>query len=213
MNNLEKYLHEYINDTLDPEVNAKLGEEYEKQGQGAAALSYFLRAAELTNKIDKEFSYCCLLKTWKQVHKIGRRRKFEKCQLELAITHLTTRPEAYLFLSEWYSKNNEHHAAYRYACLGLKHKNSEPLRFDVGYPGDYLLYFQKAYHGWHLSKREESKKIWRKLGTMPNIPLEHKKIIEKNNVNFGHTIKPLQNIEFTIQTKTKSKHEKYHINI
>ena len=86
MNNLEKYLHEYINDTLDPEVNAKLGEEYEKQGQGAAALSYFLRAAELTNKIDKEFSYCCLLKTWKQVHKIGRRRKFEKCQLELAIT-------------------------------------------------------------------------------------------------------------------------------
>ena len=38
MNKLQKYLHEYINDPLDFEVNAKLGEEYEKQGQGAAAL-------------------------------------------------------------------------------------------------------------------------------------------------------------------------------
>lgn len=212
MNNLEKYLHEYINDTLDPEVNAKLGEEYEKQGQGAAALSYFLRAAELTNKIDKEFSYCCLLKTWKQVHKIGRRRKFEKCQLELAITHLTTRPEAYLFLSEWYSKNNEHHSAYLYACLGLQYVKSEPLKYDVGYPGGYMLYFQKAYHAWHISKRDESIQTWKKLGEIPHIPRKYKEIIEHNNISFGNTINPIQNIEFTIETKDASKHTKYYIN-
>ena len=77
MNNLQKYLHEYIQNPLDYDINAKLGEEYEKQGQGAAALSYFLRAAELSNKFDKELSYCCLLKTWKQVNKIGRRKKWE----------------------------------------------------------------------------------------------------------------------------------------
>ena len=70
--------NEFINNPLDFKVNAKLGEEYEKQGQGAAALSYFLRAAELSNKFDKELSYCCLLKTWKQVNKIGRRKKWEK---------------------------------------------------------------------------------------------------------------------------------------
>ena len=30
------------------------------------------------NKIDKTFSYCCLLKTWKQVNSIGRRKRWEK---------------------------------------------------------------------------------------------------------------------------------------
>ena len=47
MGELKKYLHLYINDPLDPYINAQLGEEYDKLGQGAAALSYFLRAAEL----------------------------------------------------------------------------------------------------------------------------------------------------------------------
>ena len=212
MSNLQKYLHEYINDPLDFEINAKLGEEYEKQGQGAAALSYFLRAAELSNKIDNTFSYCCLLKTWKQVNSIGRRKKWEKSQLELAITHLPNRPEAYLFLSEWYSKNKEDHTAYLYACLGLKYIKSEPLRYDVGYPGDFLLYFLKAYHGWHISKREESKQIWKILGEMPNIPRKYKEIIDHNNKNFGNKPKLPQSIEFTVETSSQANHTKYFIN-
>ena len=212
MNNLQKYLHEYIQNPLDYNINAKLGEEYEKQGQGAAALSYFLRAAELSIDIDRELSYCCLLKTWKQVHKIGRRRKWEKAQFELAITHLPTRPEAYLFLSEWHSKNKEDHTAYLYACLGLQYAKSEPLKYDIGYPGEYMLYFQKAYHAWNISKRDESIQIWKKLGEMPNIPNKYKEIIKHNNMSFGNNLKPIQKIEFTIETKKTSEHAKYYIN-
>ena len=211
MNNLQKHLHNYINEPLNPEYNAQLGEAYETKGQGAAALSYFLRAAELLKDIDIEFSYCCLLKTWKQVNKIGRRDQFIKAQLELCISHLPTRPEAYLFLSQYYSKKQDNHAAYLYACLGLQYTNSEPLRYNVSYPGDYLLYFQKAYHGWHISKRKESIKIWKKLGEMPNIPLEHRKIIEHNNKNFGSKINPLKYIEFNVQTGNDKQHKKYYI--
>ena len=117
-----------------------------------------------------------------------------------------------MFLSEWYSKNKEDHTAYLYACLGLKYIKSEPLKYNVGYPGDFLLYFLKAYHGWYISKREESKQIWKILGEMPNIPSKYKEIIDHNNKNFGNNPKPPQSIEFTVETSSQSKHTKYFIN-
>ena len=54
MDKLKKDLHNYINEPLNPYFNAELGEAYENLGQGAAALSYFLRAAELLVDIDKD---------------------------------------------------------------------------------------------------------------------------------------------------------------
>ena len=62
MKELQKQLHAYIQTPQDAYINAKLGEEYEKIGQGAAAHSYFLRAAELLHTYDPEMAYCCVLK-------------------------------------------------------------------------------------------------------------------------------------------------------
>ena len=67
MKELQKQLHAYIQTPQDAYVNAKLGEEYEKIGQGAAAHSYFLRAAELLHDSDPKMAYNCFLKTWKQL--------------------------------------------------------------------------------------------------------------------------------------------------
>ena len=97
MSNLQTHLHNYIDDPLNPHFNAELGEAYEQLGQGAAALSYFLRAAELLVGVDIDLSYNCLLKTWKQVNKIGRRIDWERTQLQLATSYLPTSPETYLF--------------------------------------------------------------------------------------------------------------------
>jgi len=207
MGELKKYLHLYINNPLDPHINAQLGEEYDKLGQGAAALSYFLRAAELLHDIDKDLSYNCLLKTWKQLNDIGRRKKWEKSQLEVAVAYNPNRPEAYLFLS-LYHKN--HHESYMYACLGLEHIDKEPLTYDVGYYS-YLLYFQKAFNGWYLAKRDESKKLWAKLGNMPNILPEHKKIIDYNNKNFNNSTTSPKAINFTVQTKDKATNQTYYV--
>ena len=211
MSNLQTHLHNYINEPLNPHFNAELGEAYEQLGQGAAALSYFLRAAELLVDVDINLSYNCLLKTWKQVNKIGRRIDWERTQLQLATSYLPTRPEAYLFLSKYFAKKQDHHSAYLYACLGLQYVNSTPLKYDVGYPGDYMLYFLKAYHGWYLAKRKESKSIWKKLGEMPNIPEEHKEIIKNNNKNFNNTPTPPSFINFIMKNANDSKHEKYYI--
>ncbi len=212
MSNLQTHLHNYINEPLNPHFNAELGETYEQLGQGAAALSYFLRAAELLINVDIELSYNCLLKTWKQVNTIGRRKQWEKAQLELAITHLSTRPEAYYFLSKYYSEISEHREAYLYASLGLKYTNLSPLKYDIGYPGDYMLYFLKAYHGWYLSKRKESKLIWKKLGEMPNIPKKHKDIIKNNNKNFNNLVSPPSPLNFIMKTTNKSEMKEYYIN-
>ena len=213
MGELKKYLHLYINDPLDPYVNAQLGEEYDKLGQGAAALSYFLRAAELLYDVNKDLSYNCLLKTWKQLNKIGRRRGWEKKQLELAVSFNPTRPEAYLFLSMHHNNSQEifdyHHESYMYACLGLQYIDKEPLKYDVGYHS-YLLYFQKAFHGWYIAKRDESKKLWGKLGNMPNILPEHKKIIDHNNKIFGNNANNPKSIKFNITTKDKNQTEEYY---
>lgn len=180
MDRLKEYLHKYINNPHDPYINAELGEEYEKIGQGAAALSYFLRAAELLHTYDPEMAYCCVLKTWKQLHKTKRRPNYEKEQLQTAIAYLPNRPEAYYHLSKIHSSREEWKISYMYACLGLQYTNSTKLEYDVDYPGDYMLLFQNAFTSWYIGQREESKILWNKLSKMKNIPQQYMDIIKEN---------------------------------
>ena len=56
-------MHNYTNfikDPYSPEINFKLGEQYHSEGSTAAALTYFLRAAEYGTS--KELTYEALLK-------------------------------------------------------------------------------------------------------------------------------------------------------
>ena len=85
MRELNKKLHNYINNTKDINANVELAYEYEKLGQGAPAVSYFLRTAELSYKTDPNLAYCCLLKIFDQLSKTGGRDNFCKGQLFVAI--------------------------------------------------------------------------------------------------------------------------------
>lgn len=195
MGRLKEYLHKYIQNPIDPYVNAALGEEYEKIEQGAAALSYFLRAAELTHESDPELAYCCILKTWKQLNKTTRRPFFEQEQLQTAIAFQPKRPEAYLHLSMWHSNREEWKAAYMYACLGLEFINNTQLPYDIGYPGDYMLLFQKAFTGWYIGQIKESENLWLQLSGVSNVRPEHMMIIKSNLDKFGLNPLPPDTIE------------------
>jgi hypothetical protein len=184
MGRLKQYLHDYIQNPLDPYINASLGEEYENIGQGAAALSYFLRAAELTYESDPEFAYCCILKTFLQLYRTKRRPDYEREQLQTAIAFLPSRPEAYFHLSIWHSSREEWKPAYMYACLGLEYIGKNSLTYNVEYPGDYMLLFQKAFSSWYIGQREESKKLFTELYYVDTLP-HHKEIIKNNLINFG----------------------------
>jgi tetratricopeptide (TPR) repeat protein len=211
MDKLRKYLNAYVNDPLDPYVNAQLGEEYELIGQGAAALSYFLRAAELLHDKDPEMTYCCLLKTWKQLHKTTRRLEWEKGQLQTAVAYFPDRPEAYLHLSLHHSKKQEWKDSYMYACLGLLHQNKSPLPYNVGYPGDYMLLFQKAFTSWYIGQRQESKELWTKLGGMKNILPEHMEIIQHNIKTLGKDTETSSEINFKLSSGETLTTKKYSI--
>ena len=148
MNSLKKQLYKYVNNPMDPSINFDLGLEYENIGQTAAALSFYLRWAELTD--DKTVAYESILKTHKCVAKQTRRPVWEQEQLITALTHLPQRPEAYLLLSLWHSAREEWKASNSYAVQGLEMANLTlaPLKSDVGYPGHYALKFQKAFTCW-----------------------------------------------------------------
>ena len=182
MDKLKKYLNVPVSvatDSVD-----YLGEEYELIGQGAAAHSYFLRAAELLYDTDPEMAYNCFLKTWKQLNITTRRPDFEQGQLQAAIAYAPNRPEAYYHLSIWHSNRKEWMISYMYACLGKANiSNNPPLTYDIGYPGDFVFDFQKAFTGWYIGKRDQIKSLFlelRKLCTENGILL-----ISENIRDFG----------------------------
>ena len=67
-NNIIPLLNKYLEDTTKPDNNYWLAYEYEKAGQNAAALSFYLRCAELSK--DRDLVYECLIKTWLMMHKL-----------------------------------------------------------------------------------------------------------------------------------------------
>ena len=177
---LKNKLTAYINDTLNPITNMELGLQYESIGQGAAALSFFLRTAELVYETDPLLAYTCILKTWLQVKNTTRRPVFEMEQLFTAAAFQPQRAEAYYFLSRKKSDKDEHKESYMYACLGLQFIDKEPLPYEVDGYKPYKLYFQKALSGWYGGQREESRKIFNMLSTQEGVEEEDKKLINKN---------------------------------
>ena len=114
------------------------------------------------------------------MNKTTRRPNWEREQLQTAIAFLPQRPEAYLHLSLHHSNKEEWKESYMYACLGLLYTNKEPLPYDVSYPGDYMLIFQKAFSSWYIGQRKESKELWIQLSKMDNIQTEHMNVIKHN---------------------------------
>ena len=187
---IQPLLEQYINDTQNPETNFWLAWEYDKIGQNAAALSYYLRCAELSD--DEDLVYECLLKTWLMINRTGRRPWYEHKQLLTAIAQNPHRPEAYFFLSKIHSEKGEWKDCYYYASTGLKlcDPNPKPLRTDVDYPGDFSLLFQKAYSSWFIGQREQCKRLWVQVSNHPDLHGEWKVNTHKNLKNFGIDINP-----------------------
>ena len=177
---LKDKLTAYINDTLNPITNFELGLEYEKINQNAAALSFFLRTAELTYETNPLLAYTCILKTWLQVNRTKRRPAYEIEQLYTAVAFQPKRSEAYYFLSRKASDKEDYKESYMYACLGLEFIEKEPLPYLVSNYKPYKLYFQKGLSAWYIGQRKESREIFNMLANQEGIEPEDKILIDKN---------------------------------
>lgn len=163
MDNLKKALIEYVNDTENFETNYRLGLIYESMGQTAAAIMFYMRAAERTEV--KEFAYECLVRTSFCWERQGNRKHTVITFLRHAICVLPKRPEAYFLLSRLHERNKEYIEAYVLAQQALEvcDFNLPPLRTYVDYPGKWSLIFEKAVSSWWWGKKEESITLFKYL--------------------------------------------------
>lgn len=175
-------LYNYIQDPENSEYNFLLGLEYEKIGQTASAISYYLRAADRTE--DLCLAYESLIRMSFCFNKQGNRWYTVKSLLHHAITVLPERPEAYYLISRYEEWNKNYYEAYTHANTSLTFCKFDlnPLRTDVEYPGKYGLIFEKAVSSYWWGKSQQCRDLFNLLlneyyDIMNNA---HKKAVKNN---------------------------------
>ena len=159
----ETPLIKFSKDTKNPQYNFDLALEYDKIGHTASAISFYLRAAELSE--DLELAYISLLRMGLCFEKQGNRNQTVTGLYKQAISCIPERPEAYYLLSKNYTNNSLHHEAYTMIEIAISIIDPElnALSYDVEYPGYHGLIYQKAISSWWWGKKQESRDLFKLL--------------------------------------------------
>lgn len=114
---LKEKLIEFINNTESPDTNWNLALEYHKSGQGAAALTYYLRCAARTPAL--WLQYKCLLQCGRILQQQGNRDHSVLSCWKKALAIGPHWPEAHFLLAEYYTNKQQWLDGYMYSCSGL----------------------------------------------------------------------------------------------
>jgi len=185
MNNLIELLNIFAHDPENAEHNVTLANHYYEIEQTAAAITYYLRAAERTS--DTALAYFCLLRMAHCFIKQGNRHFTVRGIYKQAINLIPGRPEAYYLLSKFEEQNQNYTDAYTYAHIGHEFgkKTFLSLRANVDYPGEYGLLFEKAVAAWHWGKTEECKTLFLNLKKNYRLDEAHEKVVTGNLASMG----------------------------
>ena len=154
----------FIIDPYNPETNFWLGEQYYLEGYKAAALSYFLRAAEYGVDEYHDLVYEALIKVALCLKEVGGRPHSTRGAFLNAITYDPSRPEGYYHLSYDHQVKEEWQECYLAAVQGLdKLNHTKETLTDIDYPGEYALIFQKGVSAWWVGQCDESRTIFQTL--------------------------------------------------
>ena len=160
---MKNKLIEFANNPTSDIANYQLGLEYTKINQYGSALTFLLRATELSK--DVNIVYNSLIINAYNIYKQGKRQHAVKNQLLHALSVCPERPEAYFFLGKLYHEIGQNHESYSISEVGLKRSilSTGDTTLPSGYPGEYGLLFNKAVAAWHIAKYSESRKILKDL--------------------------------------------------
>ena len=169
------------NDPFNPVLSMKIAVEYERAGQTASAVSFYLRTAEYGYYSHGEYVYAALLKAARCFENQTGRETTVRNLMEKAIAYSPKRPEAWFLISRWYERNQKWQESYTAAEVGIKNLPSIffPLPVDVDYPGDFCLPFEKAVAAWWVGRQDESEQIFRTL-LQQNLPDNYRNAIKAN---------------------------------
>lgn len=182
MSKLNTAVAEYIFDPENDNLNYNVANEYFSIGQTAAALSYYLRAAERTN--DANLAYECMIRVAQCFDKQNNRHNSVRGAYKHALLIQPKRPEAYYLLSKFEHKVNWNIESYVNADRGLTFAEFDlpPLRSDVGYPGKYGLVLLKAITSWGWGKGNQCRSMLKEVASTyySEMDDEHKTLLIEN---------------------------------
>jgi len=169
-------LLEYINNPKNDNAILALADYYYDIDAFAPASSFYLKCAEFST--NKETIYHSLLKLYECYKNIGNRDFTCEYILKLATSIIIDRPEAYIYLCEYYYHKKDYINLLLFTNLSLEHLDKLKC---IKYP-EYLLLLYKGTACWYLGKIVESRYLFE---TIKNkyyeiLSEEFKKIIDNN---------------------------------
>ena len=176
------------NDPFNPNLNLQIASEYDRIGQTASAVSFYLRTAEYGYYTHYEHVYAALLKSAQCFsHQKNREHTVQNLYYK-AIAYLPQRPEAWFLFSRYYEQNKKWQESYTFAEVGLSLPPIKlaPLPIDVDYPGQYGLTFEKAVSAWWVGRQDESLDLFKTLEANPELTEAYKASVQNNLASLGH---------------------------
>lgn len=185
------------NNPFSPELNLKIADEYERMGQTASAVSFYLRTAEYGYYTHYDHVYASLLKSAQCFASQKNREHTVQNLYYKAIAYLPNRPEAWYLFSRYFEQNKKWQEAYTYAEVGLSlpATKNKPLPIWVDYPGRYGLTFEKAVSAWWVGRQDESVSLFRELLQEKDINPVHLGSVKNNLKNLGHSLSEVDPLE------------------
>lgn len=167
MNLNMKLLNDVVLDYSNPLKNYLLAREYDRLEQGAAAFSFYLRAADMSTGEtyeDRWLQYKCMILGAFIFDRSGRRDHTTEGLLKIAIETMPERPEAYYYLARYKQERDDWRESMMYAHIGvslIENKLDEYSHMDddLSYPGDNALRILYARAKWKTDGRDTSKNI------------------------------------------------------
>lgn len=158
-------LNEVVLDYDNPQKIYNLAREYDKLEQGAAAFSWYLRAADMSPGVtscEKWLQYKCMIfSAFIYERNPGRNHSVDGLY-KIAIETMPERPEAYYYMAEFKKKNNDWREALMYSAIGISNSKMflDPMDDnDLNFPGVGDLELIYANAKWKTDGRDSSKNL------------------------------------------------------
>jgi len=191
MSNIQQLLNDFVMDYKNPFKMYELAKEYDKLDQDAAALTYYLRAAEFCDGKtynEKLLQYRALIMGAKCFADQKNRQVTVYSLLKMAITVLPNRPEAYYFMCDYCEENGEWRESLVHSTIGLLFADIELSigDSDINYPGKQGLIYHNASGSWKDNGTDESKRLLFNMAYDNNVETEwkNKAIGWLNNIGY-----------------------------
>jgi hypothetical protein len=185
---IEQLVVDASSDPLNPKKNFDIALEYERLGQTASAVGFYLRAAEYGYTTDPLTTYSSLLKISICIEGQKDRKNTVSNVILQAMAYLPERPEAYFLLSKFYEKDAGWQEAYTYAVLGLSALRNPLVKLPIvigEYHGDYALEFQAAVSAWWVGRKDESLYLLNRLGGRTDLSYLYQNAVKANLEKLG----------------------------